>query len=107
VGEVGFGVWVFGEKGRSLPSPQMVRQDLDIESVRRGLESLWVHFPRLAACAVIPADAGIQKPDWRPPAYHMPGQAYQGRHDAEYPADCGGVVYCLLPIPSPFFQKVH
>jgi hypothetical protein len=22
---------------------------------------------RLAACAVIPADAGIQKPDWMPP----------------------------------------
>ena len=30
-------MWVFGEKGRSLPYPQMVRQDLDIESVRRGL----------------------------------------------------------------------
>jgi hypothetical protein len=54
---------------------------------------LWVHSPRLAACAVIPADAGIQKPDWMPPAYHMPGQAYQVRHDAEYPAACGGVVY--------------
>ena len=48
------------------------------------LESLCVHSPRLAACAVIPADAGIQKPDW------MPDQV---RHDAEYPAACGGVVY--------------
>jgi hypothetical protein len=48
------------------------------------IESLWVHSPRLAACAVIPADAGIQKPDW------MPDQV---RHDAEYSAACGGVVY--------------
>ena len=45
---------------------------------------LWAHSLRLAACAVIPADAGIQKPDW------MPDQV---RHDAEYPAACGGVVY--------------
>ena len=50
------------------------------------IESLRVHSPRLAACAVIPADAGIQKPDW------MPDQV---RHDAEYPAACGEVVYSV------------
>ncbi len=51
------------------------------------IESLRVHSPRLAACAVIPADAGIQKPDW------MPDQV---RHDVQYPAACGGVVYFQL-----------
>ena len=55
------------------------------------IESLWVHSPRLAACAVIPADAGIQKPDW------MPDQV---RHDAEYPAACGGVVYFWFCPPA-------
>jgi hypothetical protein len=48
---------------------------------KRIFESVRVHSARLAACAVIPADAGIQKPDW------MPDQV---RHDAEYPAACGG-----------------
>jgi len=48
-----------------------------------------VHSPRLAAYAVIPADAGIQKPDW------MPDQV---RHDAEYPAACGGVVYFCVSV---------
>jgi len=43
-----------------------------------------VNSPRLGGCAVIPADAGIQKPDW------MPDQV---RHDVQYPAACGGVVY--------------
>ena len=38
-------------------------------------------YLRLAACAVIPADAGIQKPDW------MPDQV---RHDAEYPLLAAG-----------------
>jgi hypothetical protein len=47
-------------------------------------ESLRVHSPRLAACAVIPADARIQKADW------MPDQV---RHDGEYPAVCAGVVH--------------
>ena len=75
-----------------------------VVSVANAIESLRVHSPRLAACAVIPADAGIQKSDWMPPAYYMPGQAYQVRHDAEYPAGCGGVVYVcrasvdLLPV---------
>jgi hypothetical protein len=46
--------------------------------------SLWVHSLRLAAFADIPEDAGIQKPGW------MPDQV---RHDAEYPAACGVVVY--------------
>jgi hypothetical protein len=43
-----------------------------------------VYSRRLAASAVIPADAGIQKPDW------MPDQV---RHDVQYPAACGGAVY--------------
>ncbi|MGA2959627.1 MAG: hypothetical protein ABSF48_28410, partial [Thermodesulfobacteriota bacterium] len=45
-------------------------------------------------CAVIPADAGIQKSDWMPE---------QVRHDVEYPAACGGVVYLIrhcIPIFS-------
>jgi hypothetical protein len=55
--------------------------------------SLRVHSPQLAACGVIPANAGIQKPDWMPPDQSLPwnvsiqgpGQAYQVRHDAQYP----------------------
>jgi hypothetical protein len=41
------------------------------------LQSLRVDSPRLAACAVIPANAGIQKPGWMSPAYHTPGQAFK------------------------------
>ena len=62
-----------------------------------------MHSLRLAACAVIPADAGIQKPDWMPPD-QVRGRLDQVRHDAEYPAACGGVVYSrkkdLLPIAN-------
>jgi hypothetical protein len=57
---------------------------------------------QIPACAVIPADsaasckdAGIQKPDWMPPAYYMPGQAYQVRHDVQHPTARGGAVYSL------------
>ncbi len=45
-----------------------------------------INPPRLATCAVIPADAGIQKPDW------MPDQV---RHDVQYRAACDGVVYLI------------
>ncbi|RJR17243.1 MAG: tRNA uridine-5-carboxymethylaminomethyl(34) synthesis GTPase MnmE [Nitrospiraceae bacterium] len=33
--------------------------------------------------SVIPAKAGIQKKEWIPPAYDLPGQACQARNDAE------------------------
>ena len=77
-----------------------------------GSESLRVHSPRLTACAVIPyrmlrypadsdsdreasrseasyKDAGIQKPGWMPD---------QGRHDMQYLAACGVVVYFALNV---------
>jgi hypothetical protein len=71
------------------------RLDELLEELRRnkeGIQNLREHSAGPVASAVIPADAGIQKPDW------MPDQV---RHDAQYPASCGEVVYSPASPPAP------
>jgi hypothetical protein len=60
----------------------------------KGLQGFMDHYgsPQLAACGVIPANAGIQKPDWMRPD-QVRDRLIKSGMTQNTPASCGGVVY--------------